>query len=101
MAAVWSPCDPPPMHDIFAEREEEQIKIDVQSRILHSRDVDLADIVLLNDDVPGSVDDAARRVLGAIIRSAAQRMTATLTDDERSLVAWVREVIADEVRDER
>lgn len=100
MAAVWSPCDPPPMHDIFAEREEEQIEIKVQSRIRHAADIALADIVL-DDETPGSVDCAARRVLGELIRRALGKSTAVLTDDERRMADYVREHFDAEVRDER
>ena len=97
MAAIWSPCDPPIERDILAEREDEQIEIAVQSRILHARDIELADIVL-SDESPGSVDCAARRVLGAVIRRALGQMRAKLTDDEQRMTDFVREYYESEVR---
>ena len=100
MAAIWSPCDPPIERDILAEREDEQIEIDVQSRIARARDIELADIVL-DDEATIPVDDAARRILGRIIRAALRRSSATLTDDERTLVDYVRETVEAEVRDGR
>ena len=96
-AAIWSPCDPPIERDILAEREDEQIEIDVQSRIARARDIELADIVL-DDEATIPVDDAARRILGRIIRAALRRSSATLTDDERTLVDYVRETVESEVR---
>lgn len=99
-AAIWSPCDPPIERDILAEREDEQIEIDVQSRIARARDIELADIVL-DDEATIPVDDAARRILGRIIRAALRRSSATLTDDERTLVDYVRETVEAEVRDGR
>lgn len=100
MAAVWSPCDPPPERDLFLERLEEQIEIEVQSRILHSRDIELADIVL-DDETPGSVDCAARRVLGAVIRRALGQMRAKLSDDERTMTDYIVECFDSEARDGR
>ena len=99
-AAIWSPCDPPIERDILAEREDEQIEIDVQSRIARARDIELADIVL-DDEATIPVDDAARRILGRIIRAALRRSSATLTDDERTLTDYVRETVEAEVRDGR
>lgn len=99
-AAIWSPCDPPIERDILAEREDEQIEIDVQSRIARARDIELADIVL-DDETPGSVDCAARRVLGAVIRRALGQMRAKLSDDEQRMADYVREVFEAEVRDGR
>ena len=90
MAAIWSPCDPPIERDILAEREDEQIEIDVQSRIARARDIELADIVL-DDETPGSVDCAARRVLGAVIRKALKQMRAQLTDDEQTMTDYIVE----------
>lgn len=97
MAAIWSPCDPPIERDILAEREDEQIEIDVQSRIARARDIELADIVL-DDETPGSVDCAARRVLGAVIRKALGQMRAKLTDDEQRMTDYIYEVFESEVR---
>lgn len=97
MAAVWSPCDPPPERDLFLERLEEQIEIEVQGCIRRARDVDLADIVL-DDESPLSVDCAARRVLGAVIRRALGQMRATLTDDEQRMTDYIREVFESELR---
>lgn len=97
MAAIWSPCDPPIERDILAEREDEQIEIDVQSRIARARDIELADIVL-DDETPGSVDCAARRVLGAVIRRALGQMRAKLTDDEQRMTDYIYEVFESEVR---
>lgn len=94
---VWSPCDPPPERDLFLERLEEQIEIEVQGCIRRARDVGLADIVL-DEQSPIPVDDAARRILGRIIRAALRRSSATLTDDERTLVAFVCETVEAEVR---
>lgn len=96
-AAIWSPCDPPIERDILAEREDEQIEIEVQSRILHTDDSDLANIALAEES-PLCVDEAARRILGRIIRAALRRSSATLTDDERVVTAFVRECIEAEVR---
>jgi len=100
MAAIWSPCDPPIERDILAEREDEQIEIDVQSRIARARDIELADIVL-DDETPGSVDCAARRVLGAVIRKALKQMRAQLTDDERTMTDYIVECFDSEARDGR
>jgi hypothetical protein len=99
-AAIWSPCDPPPERDLFLERLEEQIEIEVQGCIRRARDVDLADIVL-DDESPLSVDCAARQTLGATIRRALGKSTAVLTDDERRMADYVREHFDAEVRDER
>lgn len=99
-AAIWSPCDPPIERDILAEREDEQIEIDVQSRIARARDIELADIVL-DDETPGSVDCAARRVLGAVIRKALKQMRAQLTDDERTMTDYIVECFDSEARDGR
>ena len=99
-AAIWSPCDPPIERDILAERQDEQIDIEVQSRILHARDIELADIVL-DDETPGSVDCAARRVLGAVIRKALKQMRAQLTDDERTMTDYIVECFDSEARDGR
>lgn len=99
-AAIWSPCDPPIERDILAEREDEQIEIDVQSRIARARDIELADIVL-DDETPGSVDCAARRVLGAVIRKALGQMRAKLTDDERTMTDYIVECFDSEARDGR
>ena len=100
MAAIWSPCDPPIERDILAEREDEQIEIDVQSRIARARDIELADLVL-DDETPGSVDCAARRVLGAVIRKALKQMRAQLTDDERTMTDYIVECFDSEARDGR
>jgi len=99
-AAIWSPCDPPIERDILAEREDEQIETEVQSRIAHARDIELADIVL-DDETPGSVDCAARRVLGAVIRKALKQMRAQLTDDERTMTDYIVECFDSEARDGR
>lgn len=100
-AAIWSPCDPPIERDILAERQDEQIDIEVQSRILHARDIELADMVLDGDDLPGSVELAARRVLGAVIRKALKQMRAQLTDDERTMTDYIVECFDSEARDVR
>lgn len=97
MAAIWPPCDPIE-RDILAEREDEQIEIEVQSRILHSRDIDLADLVLDGDELPASVELAARRLLGAVIRKALGKSRATLTDDEQRMTDYIREVFESELR---
>ena len=98
-AAIWSPCDPPIERDILAERQDEQIETEVQSRIAHARDIELADIVL-DDETPGSVDCAARRVLGAVIRRALGQMRATLTDDEQRMTDFVREYYEGEIKND-
>ena len=101
MAAIWSPCDPPLVdYDQVAEAAEEDFRGDVQARIDALRPIDLADIVL-SDDATIPVDHAARRMLGSAIRAALAARTyssATLTDDERTLVAYVRETVEAEVR---
>jgi len=98
MAAIWSPCDPPQVeYDPVAEAAEEDFQGDVQARITDMRDVDLADVAL-SDDATRSADQAARRILGKIIRAALRRSGATLTDDERTLVAYVRETVEAEMR---
>ena len=97
-AAVWSPCDPPQVgFDPVAEAAEEDLQGDVEATINATHDVDLADIVL-SDDATNTADQAARRILGRIIRAALRRSSATLTDDERTLVAYVRETVEAEVR---
>jgi len=98
MAAIWSPCDPPQVeYDPVAEAAEEDFQGDVQARITDMRDVDLADVAL-SDDATRSADQAARRILGRVIRAALRRSGATLTDDERVVTAFVRETVEAEVR---
>ena len=98
MAAIWSPCDPPQVeYDPVAEAAEEDLQGDVEATINATHDVDLADIVL-DDESPALAYDAARRILGRIIRAALRRSSATLTDDERVVTAFVRECIEAEVR---
>lgn len=98
MIVIWSPCDPPQVeYDPIAEADEEDFQGDVQARITDMRDVDLADVAL-SDDATRSADQAARRILGKIIRAALRRSSATLTDDERVVTAFVRECIEAEVR---
>lgn len=97
-AAIWSPCDPPQVeYDPVAEAAEEDLQGDVEAAINATHDVGLADIVL-DEQSPIPVDDAARRILGRIIRAALRRSSATLTDDERTLVAFVCETVEAEVR---
>ena len=98
MAAVWSPCDPPQVEfDPVAEAAEEDFQGDVEATIVATHDADLAGMVL-DDDAPASAYYAACRILGKIIRAALRRSGATLTDDERTLVAFVRETVEAEVR---
>ena len=100
MAAIWSPCDPPLVeYDPIAAAAEEDFQGDVQARITDMRDVDLADVAL-SDDATRSADQAARRILGRVIRAALRRSSATLTDDERTLVAFVCETVEAEVRND-
>ena len=97
-AAIWSPCDPPQVeYDPVAEAAEEDLQGDVEATINATHDVDLADIVL-DDESPALAYDAARRILGRIIRAALRRSSATLTDDERELVSFVRESIESELK---
>lgn len=102
MAAIWSPCDPPQVeYDPVAEAAEEDFQGDVQARIDALRPIDLADMVIDGDEVTNAVDLAARRILGRAIRAAQAARTyssAVLSDDELTLVAFVRETVEAEVR---
>lgn len=93
------PCDPPLVeYDPVAEAAEEDFQGDVQARIDGMRDIDLADMVLDGDDLPGSVELAARRVLGALIRVALKKPRPDLSGNARELVDYVRETVGVEVR---
>ena len=75
---------------------DEALAIAIEDEIARLPDLDLAEIVI--GDTTQAVYDAACRVVGRVIRAALRRSDATLTDDERTLVAFVCETVEAEVR---
>ena len=80
---------------------EEAAVVAVQTRIARMPDIDLADLALDGDELPGSVELAARRLLGAVIREALREWRMRLSADALTVVEYVRETIEEEVRHER
>ena len=87
--------------ELTDEDAEEDFQLDVEARISRLPDIDLTNLALDGDELPGSVELAARRLLGAVIREALREWRMRLSADALTVVEYVRETIEEEVRHER